>query len=263
MDEPNPFEDQPVRNYGANTQESPVADVPVDVLPAKAPAGSTTAPSYYASCYQIDYETFCARVKCALTLRSLRDTDAEARNESEPAGKMEPDLYGPVWLAACAGLANYAATTLARVVRSAALGQSLAHPGDRRLVSALIIAYLYAWGTPAVVHLMARLVLKLELQWPLVSLITLYGYSLAVWVPLVALTGVLRVALANALPRAAVWAAVWSVRALGLLHSGAFFYRQLCSGEESAQSRPLLVTCLVAGAASAQLLSWVVPHVFA
>ncbi|CUS22678.1 LAQU0S06e03510g1_1 [Lachancea quebecensis] len=263
MDEPNPFEDQPTRNYGANPQESAVPDVPVDPLPAKNLAGSITAPSYYASCYQIDYEKFRARVKCALTLHPLHETDTEARNESELAREIEPDLYGPVWLAACTGLASYAATTLTRVVRSAVMGQRLAHPGDRRLVTALVIAYLYAWGTPAVVHVMARLVLKLESQWPLTRLITVYGYSLAVWIPLVALTGVLRVVLAHGSSRTALWATVWGVRALGLLHSGAFFYRQICGGGEDAQSRPLLVTCLAASAVSALLLSWIVPHVFA
>ena len=218
MEEPNPFADESTRHYGTTIADSIPDDVALDITPVKTSADIPSA-STYADYYQVDYEKLRARIKCAIAAKSLK--------ENEGGEELEPELYAPVWVTVCAGLAGYVARGVVEFLWSLATGQApLQEVGQHRLAPGLLVAFFYTWGCPLVVRTVARVVLKLDLEGTLLTLVTIYGYSLVVWVPIVVLRAtfsVLRAKTGSVL----FMGAMLAVQAAGIAHSVVFFHRQL------------------------------------
>ncbi|SCU90826.1 LADA_0F06634g1_1 [Lachancea dasiensis] len=225
MDEPNPFADDYVANdYAKNSYGSAIdgpmsseAPISADLHTAK---GGTPSGGKYAELYQVEDELLRSRLKSALKLQSL---------ESE--GVYEPDLYAPTWVTLTVAAALYLSRSLSTLVLGLIHGLPPSVAGHE-LMPYLVMVPFYGLATPLVVHIVARFLFKIQSGWGIVELVSIYGYSMVIWVPLAAAFFVLRL-LVDLLPGAVLLVGHITVATVGVLHTTLFLYRQFKGPEES------------------------------
>ncbi|SCU81949.1 LAFA_0C08152g1_1 [Lachancea sp. 'fantastica'] len=252
MDSPNPFLDDVDDNfsdsletgdYGAAFQRP---NSPPPVLPADANNVKTNSSSsgQYAALYQIDTDTFRSRLLTALKARKIQ-TDG---------GRFEPDLYSPVWVTMTAAAAHFYVRSLFNFLVSFVVGRSTKATSAGRLVTPyMVFAISYTAFSPALVHILARFVLKVKSEFGLIELISLYGYSMAIWIPL-ALVNLILLPLEFLIPHLFTVVIYWTRIMVGLAHTAIFFYQQFKTEDQESDWKKLFITTLAVSTLCGALL---------
>ncbi|CEP63970.1 Yip5p LALA0_S09e06634g [Lachancea lanzarotensis] len=252
MDSPNPFLDDfdddfsgaaESGDYGAAYQRP---NSPPPVLPADASNAKTNSKvsGRYAALYQVDANVLKSRLKSALTLQKLQSNGSD----------FEPDLYAPVWITMTAAAAHFYAHSLYDLIVSLIQGQISSSTSSGRLITPyMIFAFSYTAFSSALVHILARFVLKIKSEFGLIEMVSLYGYSMTIWVPLAAVNLVL-MPLGFLLPHLFSVLVYWARILVGVAHTAIFFYQQFKTEEEGSDRQKLYITTLTVSALCGALL---------
>ncbi|SCU84999.1 LANO_0C03048g1_1 [Lachancea nothofagi CBS 11611] len=242
MEEPNPFADDFLSDYGSATPQTETGpQVPVDFNSSKQ---NTTSSGKYADLYQIDGDSLKRRLRAALLLQKV-----------QPEGKFETDLYAPVWVTITVAVALYYSRTLPEFFLGLLRGDPPSE-ASHKLTPYLIVLALYSICSPVLARVLARYVFKIDSDWGVLELICIYGYSIVIWVPLALVMMVLR-PFGEIAPNLFKILAVSIIAGVGVGHTVFFFFRQFKTEgeEENAGWKVLWVISVAVGLACSVILT--------
>ncbi|SCU80362.1 LAME_0B02762g1_1 [Lachancea meyersii CBS 8951] len=242
MEGPNPFADGVQEDdYESDFQrlDSPPPVLPSDTGNAKINPASN---GQYADLYHVDLDTLKSRLKAALIAQKI-----------DQEGPFRPDLYAPVWVTMTAAAAHFYVRSLLVLIMSLIEGHipsimSRTHT----IIPYMAFAFSYVSVSPALVHVLAKFVFKIKSDWGLVELVSLYGYSMTIWVALAAVN-IVFIPLQTVLPNLFSIPMYWTRIMVGVIHTAFFFYRQFKTDDES-DLKKLYITVVAVSALSAVIL---------
>lgn len=251
-DEPNPFEDvisddndtkkiPPLYDSVADTASLPPGyeETMAPQRPVEGPSGTQANNgalppglfNYLSQYFELDDQELKKRLYNAIKFKLEPVADLENRTPDD----LKPDLYGAVWIFGTIVVTNFIGSQFFDVIVSGVIrgvywqDDSNKVFGGARFIRSFWLYLIYGFFIPLVI---ARIYLRR--QDSVVELISTYGYSLVVWIP-VGLLIDFSAAFQALLPKYVLSLIKWVLVAIAFIKSSLFLYRKMNTEDQSDQ----------------------------
>lgn len=202
-------------------QAAPTAQPPRDALPPG-------LLNYLSQFFQLNDQELKSHLYDTLKFKLTPETDQESRVGIEA----KPDLYGPLWIFATLVAANFVGSKFFTVVLGGIIvGEEDRSPvfGGARLGHSFWLYLTYNFLIPTIIAKM-----YLHRKDSIAELISTYGYSTLVWIPLGLLIDLIQT-LHMEIPRLVLSIIKWVLVALAFAKSSHYLYRKMNTDNENDQ----------------------------